>query len=111
MGLICFDCHIYRNDLISEVRNDHGMVVGYRCKKCTHKMYVKNIPSTVANGWRVRFNNLIEKIRKSNEKPLFDKQENAADSIPTSDIENDKEIIDNLKKKTVVQHVKEWFKK
>lgn len=88
LGLICYDCHIFRNKFASTVSAeaiDKGRkiikIVGHRCIKCTRKKYVENMKVGVNQGWRQNFRNFVMAIQDQ-QKRLNDKSEIATEFKP-----------------------------
>lgn len=65
-GLICHDCHIFRNKFASTVTKEFSekgiksiRIVGHRCIKCTRKAYVANMETGEGRGWRQNFRQFV----------------------------------------------------
>lgn len=81
-SMICYDCHRLRANIAAPVIEilkaprkvakgiiyniGDKIVVGWRCKKCVQKLYVGGASkSTESEGWRRRFNELVDQVRNA----------------------------------------------
>lgn len=87
--MICYDCHRWTQRPFAYVMDEFKHIVGFRCKKCVSKLYVKNVPIKFGYGWRQNLKDLIEAVKSSQDKQKLNNIVKDNNSLIKSDIEKE----------------------